>query len=102
MNQATYSLYIVRCRDDSYYTGIATDVGRRLREHEQGRRGAKYLSGRGPLRLVFTVAVGDRSSASQLEYQVKKLTRAKKQLLIDGKLSLSDIRRDQDSLSGSS
>jgi putative endonuclease len=83
-----YSVYIVRCADDTYYTGIAADVNRRLAEHESSPRGAKYLKGRGPLQLVYTATVGDRSAASRLEYRIKKLNRADKVALIEGRNKL--------------
>ena len=91
MSGAAFSLYIVRCTDGTHYTGIASDVGRRLSEHESGARGAKYLRGRGPLKLEFSAAVGDRSTASALEHRVKRLSRAEKQAIIDGQQSLDDL-----------
>jgi putative endonuclease len=86
-----YYLYIVRCADGSLYTGIATDVARRIREHESGARGAKYLRGKGPLRLEFTECLGDRSIASQVEFRVKQLDRAHKEKLIDGCYPLREL-----------
>lgn len=71
----TWSIYLLRCSDGSLYTGIATDVSRRLAEHEEGARGAKYLRGRGPLELVFHQEIGDRSLASKIEQRVKRLPR---------------------------
>ena len=70
---AVYSIYVIRCGDGSCYTGIATDVQRRLAEHESGDKGARYLRGRGPLRLVYQQEVGDRGTAQRLEHRVKKL-----------------------------
>ena len=90
-----FSLYIVRCADGTLYTGIATDVDRRLSEHESGIRGARFLRGKGPLQIVFSEVVGDRSTASRLEYRVKKLDRLKKLALIDGRSRLDDLRCDQ-------
>jgi len=90
-----FSLYIVRCADGTLYTGIATDVDRRLSEHESGIRGARFLRGKGPLQIVFSEVVGDRSLASRLEYRVKKLDRSKKLELIDGRSRLDDLRCDQ-------
>lgn len=87
----TYSVYIVECRDGTYYTGIATDVERRFAEHEAGRRGARYLRGRGPLRLVFAEQVGDRSRAQRAEYRVKQLARQKKRELIAGRFGLARL-----------
>jgi len=90
-----FSLYMVRCADGTLYTGIATDVERRLTEHESGLRGAKYLRGKGPLKIVFSEVVGSRAAASRLEYRVKKLNRLKKLDLIDGRSQLDDLRSGQ-------
>lgn len=100
MADTEYSVYILRCADDSYYTGIAADVDRRIAEHEGSPRGAKYLKGRGPLTLVFSETVGDRSAASRLEYRVKRLSRPEKQDLIDGRANLNSLVADQDSDAG--
>ncbi|MDX1481685.1 MAG: GIY-YIG nuclease family protein [Woeseiaceae bacterium] len=78
----TYSLYVLRCRDDSLYTGIATDVARRLAEHADGRRGARYLRGRGPVRLLRAEPVGDRSAASRAEASFKRLSKSEKERLV--------------------
>ena len=86
-----FSLYIVRCADGTLYTGIATDVSKRLAEHEGSPRGAKYLRGKGPLQVVFSEVVGDRASASQLEYRVKRLSRTQKLALIEGRRGLSEL-----------
>lgn len=91
VSDAQYSLYIVRCADGHLYTGIAVDVARRLREHEAGSRGAKYLRGRGPLTLAFQIEVGDRSAASKIEYRVKNLPKSDKEQLIAGRKSLVDL-----------
>jgi putative endonuclease len=73
-----WSLYLLRGMDGTVYTGIATDVRRRIAEHESGVRGAKYLRGRGPLSLLYERQVGDRSLATRLELLVKKLSRDEK------------------------
>lgn len=78
-----WSVYIVRCGDDSLYTGIATNVSRRLNEHEAGVLGAKYLRGRAPFELIFEQQVGDRSLASKIEYRIKKLARRDKEKVVD-------------------
>ena len=91
MVNSEFSLYIVRCADGTLYTGIATDVSKRLAEHEDSPRGAKYLRGKGPLQIVFSEVVGDRASASQLEYRVKRLTRTQKLALIEGRRALSEL-----------
>lgn len=94
MSAGEYKLYIVRCADGSLYTGIATDVARRLREHESGVRGAKFLRGKGPLRLEYSKSLGDRSAAMQMEYCVKRLPRGQKEELIAGRYSLADLLTD--------
>ena len=91
MNPPLFSLYVVRCADGSLYTGIAVGVTKRLREHESGTRGAKYLRGKGPLRLVFEQSVGDRSAASSAEHRVKQLDKSAKEALVAGSLSLDDV-----------
>lgn len=91
MPAANFSLYIVRCADGVLYTGIATDVQKRLAEHETGARGAKFLRGKGPLEVVFAESVGDRASALRLEYRVKQLPRAQKLALIRGERQLADL-----------
>ncbi len=100
MPVAEYSVYIVRCGDKTYYTGIATDVERRMVEHESSPRGAKYLQGRGPLQLVLSVPVGDRSAASKIEHRIKRLDRRGKEALIHGKKSVLDLMADQGSAGG--
>jgi putative endonuclease len=85
-----YSLYLLRCADGSLYTGIAIDVERRILEHQHGT-GAKYLRGRGPLRLEFARQVGSRADASRLECRVKGLARTDKEALIAGRVTLDDL-----------
>ncbi len=74
-------LYIVRCRNGSLYTGIATDVERRFAEH-QANKGSKYLRGRGPLKLVFKKQIGKKELALKIERLVKRLPKLKKEKLI--------------------
>lgn len=74
-------LYVLRCGDGTLYTGITTDVERRLEEHRQGR-GAKYTRGRGPLELAYQEKCGTHSEALKREYAVKQLTREEKEDLI--------------------
>jgi putative endonuclease len=83
MPRAAWHVYMVRCRDGSLYTGIATDVLRRMAEHAgAGGRGAKYLRGRGPLRLVFKRSAPTRGAALRLEREIKRLTKRKKEELV--------------------
>ena len=80
---ARWSVYIVRCGDGALYTGIATDVRRRIAEHARhDGRGAKYLRGRGPLRLVFARVIGSRGMALRIETRIKKLSKARKESLV--------------------
>ena len=79
----TWSVYMVRCSDGSLYTGISADVERRFEEHAAGgRKSAKYLRGRGPLKLIFKKLVGTRSEALVEERRVKRLTKAQKEALV--------------------
>lgn len=97
MSREDYSLYILRCADDSLYTGIARDVQSRIGEHKDGCKGAKYLRGRSPFTLVFEQLVGARSVAQSLEFQIKKLSKTKKLALIAGRLSLEHLNANQTS-----
>ena len=76
-------VYIIESNDHSLYTGITTDVERRLQEHDAGKIGAKYLRGRAPLRVVYQESGHDRSSASRREIELKRLKRAQKLALIE-------------------
>ena len=79
----SWSVYVVRCSDDSLYTGITTDLGRRLREHQSGGpKSAKYVRGRSPLALVYTRVFATRSEAMTEEYRIKQLSKADKESLI--------------------
>lgn len=75
---SAYSVYLLKCRDGSLYTGIAMDVTRRVLEHTTSIKGAKYLRGKGPLTLLYHREVGNRSLASQVESRVKRLPRVQK------------------------
>lgn len=78
-----WSVYMIRCRDGSLYTGITTDVPRRLAQHRGGDgRGAKFLRGKRPLRLVFTKAIGSRGLALRVESRIKRLAKTRKERLV--------------------
>ena len=77
----TWKLYILRCGDGSLYTGITTDVQKRLAAHRSGK-GAKYTRGRGPLELVYSEKCGSHSDALRRELEIKRLTREEKETLI--------------------
>ena len=72
-----WHLYILRCKDGSLYTGITTDVEKRLEAHRAGR-GAKYTRGRAPLELVYREECGDHSTALKREAEIKRLPREEK------------------------
>lgn len=91
MAQGEFSLYILRCSDNSLYTGIAADVEKRIAEHRSGTRGAKYLRGRQPLKLEYSKPVGDRAAALRVEYRVKRLPRSQKERLIRGQAALAEL-----------
>ena len=78
-----YFVYIVKCSDNTLYTGIATDVDRRLIEHNTSDKGAKYTRVRRPVELVFKEKLEDRSSACKREYEIKQLKREEKLRLIN-------------------
>lgn len=75
-------VYIVECSDKSLYTGITTDIDRRVKEHNTSNKGAKYTRPRRPVFLVYREGCENRSIASKREYRIKKLTRADKLLLV--------------------
>lgn len=77
-----WSVYIVRCNDDTFYTGVAKDLERRLEQHNHGRSGAKYTRARRPVKLVYHEIAADRSAAQQREYQIRKLSVVQKRQLI--------------------
>ena len=74
-------LYMLRCGDGTLYTGITTDVEKRLEAHRAGK-GAKYTRGRGPLKLVYREECGDHSAALRRELAIKALPREEKQKLL--------------------
>jgi len=78
-----YFVYIVRCADDTLYTGIATELERRIEEHNVSDKGAKYTRTRRPVVLVYYERWESRSEACKREYHIKKrMTRREKLLLI--------------------
>ena len=78
-----YYLYMVQCIDKTIYTGITTDLERRIEEHNSSEKGAKYTRVRRPVTLVYSEAYKNRSEASKREYYIKKkMSRGEKMLLI--------------------
>ena len=76
-------VYVLRCADDTLYTGYTTDVERRVAEHDAGE-GAKYTRGRTPVECVHVEAFDSKSAAMSREYEIKQLSRAEKERLVDG------------------
>jgi putative endonuclease len=90
-----WSVYIVRCRNGALYTGIALDVKRRLAQHRAADgRGAKYLRGRGPLRLALVRVVGPRGLALTVESRIKKMKTARKHRLLTRRSLFDALLRD--------
>jgi len=73
-----YFVYIVECSDETLYTGITTDLLRRVTEHNSSVKGAKYTRLRRPVKLVYSEECSNRSEASKREYAIKHLTRQEK------------------------
>ena len=77
----TYYTYILRCKDNSLYTGYTDNVEKRLAIHNEGK-GAKYTRGRLPVGLVYCEELPDKSTAIKREIEIKKLPKSKKEKLI--------------------
>jgi len=77
-------IYIIKCKDDSLYTGWTNDLEARIKAHNEGR-GAKYTKGRGPVELLYTEEFDTKEEAMKREFALKKLTKAKKMELIQQK-----------------
>lgn len=84
MDEKQWSLYILRCKDGTLYTGITVDVDKRFAAHCAGK-GAKYTRGRGPLQLLYREVCGNHSTALRRELEVKALSRQEKEDLIASK-----------------
>jgi putative endonuclease len=76
-------VYVLECADGTFYTGYTTDPERRVREHDAGE-GAKYTRGRTPVELRHVERFGSRSAAMSREYELKQLSRAEKERLVEG------------------
>ncbi len=77
-----YYLYILKCSDKTLYTGITSDLERRVKEHNSGKLGAKYTRARRPVKLAYSKKFRNRSLASKAESRIKKLSREEKLKLI--------------------
>ena len=86
-------VYIIECKDCSLYTGITNDIDRRVYEHNNSKRGAKYTRSRRPVKLVAHCLVKNKSAALRLEHKIKTLKKSEKiaYLLKEGSNELEDI-----------
>lgn len=83
MNSGEWFLYMVRCSDNSFYTGITKDIERRIEEHNSDDvLGARYTRPRRPVALVYSEVFQSRSNAARREYEIKKMRREDKERLI--------------------
>ncbi|SHG75731.1 GIY-YIG nuclease family protein [Ornithinibacillus halophilus] len=85
MSDLDHAVYILKCKDDSLYTGYTNDLENRLKMHENGK-GAKYTRGRGPFQVMFVEKFPTKELAMKREYEIKQLTRKGKFELIRAKL----------------
>lgn len=76
-----WHIYILRCADNTLYTGITTDIRRRVSEHNRGQAGAKYTKAKRPVTLAYSEAVPNRSAALKREAEIKKLSKQQKENL---------------------
>lgn len=81
MKEKTWIVYILRCKDDTLYTGITDDLARRMATHNSGK-GAKYTRGRGPVEVVYTEVLESYSAALKREAAIKRLKRPEKMALL--------------------
>lgn len=82
MSTDNWFVYIVRCSDDTLYTGVAKDLEKRLQQHNHGKEGAKYTRARRPVELVYRETATSRAQAQQREYRIKQLSAVQKRQLI--------------------
>lgn len=77
-----YSVYLLRCADGTFYAGVTTDMKRRLVEHNESPKGAKYTKGRRPVSLAYEETCESRSAAQRREYELRTTSRTEKLRLI--------------------
>ena len=77
-----WQVYILKCADGTFYTGITIDIKRRVKEHNSSILGAKYTRGRRPVRLVYSRRQKNKSLAAKEEWKIKKMTRLDKKKFI--------------------
>ena len=85
----SWHIYILRCGDGTLYTGMTDNVEKRFAAHTAGK-GAKYTRGRGPLELVYTEELPDKSAALKREAAIKKLSRSEKLEMINAECKMQN------------
>ncbi|MFA5742999.1 MAG: GIY-YIG nuclease family protein [Candidatus Paceibacterota bacterium] len=84
-----YHLYILKCADETLYTGITVDLSRRVKEHNSSGLGARYTRSRRPAKLIYSKKFSNRSDASKEESRIKKLSRKEKLDMVESEKSNS-------------
>lgn len=79
-----YFVYIMECQDGTYYTGYTNDLEKRLREHNESKRGARYTRAKRPVKLVWKKEYRYSKYAMSTEHKIKELNRYQKKLLVGG------------------
>ena len=79
-NLKMHYTYMLRCKDNTYYTGYTNDLEKRVKAHNDGK-GAKYTKGRGPVELIYYEEFEDKQSAMRREWEIKQLSRSEKECL---------------------
>ena len=82
MANGNHYVYMLRCSDETFYVGYATEITRRVREHNESPKGAKYTRGRRPVVLVYYVEFETKSEALKYEHVLKKKSRGEKVRLV--------------------
>jgi len=77
-NKFMWQVYILKCADGKFYTGVTTDLKRRVSEHNNSKLGAKFTRSRRPVKLLYSIRRKDRASAQAEEIRIKRLPRIKK------------------------
>ena len=80
-----FHVYILECQDGTYYTGYTNNLEKRIQEHNNSKRGAKYLRGKRPVEVVWCREYRQFKSAFIMEKRIKTLTRKQKEALVNGK-----------------
>jgi len=90
-----YYLYILKCSDDTLYTGITVDLERRVEEHNGSKLGAKYTRVRRPVEIVYSRRFRTRSAVCKEEYRIKMLTREEKLSIIGKEKAGRELKREK-------